>query len=135
MIGGMAQVTEEIHSTWRRTMGIIKSAVILGGGYVLGARAGRDRYEQLRQKAEQLLQRPEVQQVKQNLKDKASGSTGDGAPDTSSAETSSSRWRRTRRQKDLAAPQDYGLESPSAGSQPDTEATTGTETTIPPRQY
>lgn len=116
-------------------MGIIKSAVILGSGYVLGARAGRDRYEQLRQKAEQLLQRPEVQQVKQNLKDKASGSTGDGSPDTSSAGTSSSRWRRTRRQKDLAAPQEYGLESSRPGSEPDIGLTTGTGTTTPPRQY
>ena len=29
-------------------MGIIRSAVLLGAGYVLGTRAGRDRYEQIK---------------------------------------------------------------------------------------
>jgi hypothetical protein len=43
--------------------GNFKLAVGLGVGYVLGARAGRERYERLAELARRIAQRPEVQQL------------------------------------------------------------------------
>lgn len=47
-----------------------------GVGYVLGARAGRERYDELKSQAESVIHDPRVQgtvsQAEQNLKDKAS---------------------------------------------------------------
>lgn len=40
-------------------------------GYVLGARAGRERYEQLSEKAESLWNNPKVQKGKRRAQDKA----------------------------------------------------------------
>jgi hypothetical protein len=49
----------------------------IGAGYVLGARAGRDRYDQLAGKAQELLRDPRVQQraerAQQLVKDKVPG--------------------------------------------------------------
>ncbi|MBM7807517.1 hypothetical protein JOD57_003354 [Geodermatophilus bullaregiensis] len=44
-------------------MGKLSLGLGLGVGYVLGARAGRDRYEQIKQAAAGLVERPEVQQA------------------------------------------------------------------------
>jgi hypothetical protein len=53
-----------------------------GAGYVLGARAGRDRYDQIAGKAQELWRDPRVQhkagQAQQLVKDKAPGSHGTG---------------------------------------------------------
>jgi hypothetical protein len=53
-----------------------------GAGYVLGARAGRDRYDQIAGKAQELWRDPRVQQkagqAQQLVKDKAPGSNGTG---------------------------------------------------------
>ena len=46
-----------------QTMGKLSMALGLGVGYVLGAQAGRARYEQIKQAAAGLLERPEVQQA------------------------------------------------------------------------
>jgi hypothetical protein len=54
-------------------MGKISMGVGFAAGYVLGARAGRERYEQLKQKASQLAQRPQVKQVTQRLTDATTG--------------------------------------------------------------
>jgi hypothetical protein len=43
--------------------GNFKLALGLAAGYVLGARAGRERYERLAELARQVAQRPEVQQL------------------------------------------------------------------------
>ena len=43
--------------------GNFKLAVGLAAGYVLGARAGRERYERLAELARRVAQRPEVQQL------------------------------------------------------------------------
>lgn len=40
----------------------------VAAGYVLGARAGRERYEQIRRQVNTLLRRPEVQQATESLK-------------------------------------------------------------------
>ncbi|MEX5719011.1 hypothetical protein [Geodermatophilus maliterrae] len=44
-------------------MGKLSLGLGLGVGYVLGARAGRARYEQIKQAAAGLVERPEVQQA------------------------------------------------------------------------
>ncbi|WP_298993143.1 hypothetical protein [uncultured Pseudokineococcus sp.] len=44
-------------------MGLVKNAVLLGAGYVVGAHAGRDRYEQIKSGAARLRHRPEVEQA------------------------------------------------------------------------
>ena len=67
-----------------RMAGNLKLAVGLAAGYVLGAKAGRERYEQLRDGARQVAGRPEVQQLAGKLRsgleagvDKAASSAGD----------------------------------------------------------
>ena len=77
-----------------------KIALILGAGagYVLGARAGRERYDQIRDQATRLWQDPRVQQKKQqagdlaadkgaDLKDKASAKVSEKTSDTDTAGT------------------------------------------------
>ena len=63
-------ITDAAHTFtrfWRRTMALIKNAVVFGVGYVVGARAGRERYEQLKSKATEVMQRPETKQAKERL--------------------------------------------------------------------
>jgi hypothetical protein len=54
-----------------------------GAGYVLGAKAGRERYEQIAGKAQEWWRDPRVQQkagqAQQLVKDKAPGSGGAGS--------------------------------------------------------
>ncbi|QOK22390.1 hypothetical protein IGS73_15090 [Janibacter indicus] len=78
-------------------MNKITMTVAFGAGYVLGARAGRERYDQLRDRAVELWTDPKVQrqakkvqeqakqvpgQVKQRLPDSIGGSTQDGKDKT-----------------------------------------------------
>ena len=49
-------------------MGKLTAVIALGAGYVLGTRAGRERYEQIKRAAASAAQRPEVQQVRDRLK-------------------------------------------------------------------
>ena len=49
-------------------MGKLSLGLGLGVGYVLGARAGRDRYEQIVQAAQGFLGRPEVQQAVEQVR-------------------------------------------------------------------
>ena len=54
-------------------------------GYVLGARAGRERYEQLRKAARQFVQAPAVQEAARKVKvvgGSAAGKMGDKLPDS-----------------------------------------------------
>ncbi len=63
-------------------MKLVKNTLILGVGYVLGAQAGRPRYEQLKEQATKLLQRPEVKQAGDRAKDAvAQKLPGNGAQD------------------------------------------------------
>jgi hypothetical protein len=57
--------------------GKILFVVGLGVGYVLGTRAGRERYEQIRRAAERIWNRPEVQQGVDTVKDFAKTRVGD----------------------------------------------------------
>ena len=61
-------------------MGKLTTVIALGAGYVLGTRAGRERYEQIKRAAASAAQRPEVQQARDRLKtvagDKLQAGTG-----------------------------------------------------------
>ena len=57
--------------------GKILFVVGLGVGYVLGARAGRERYEQIRKAAEDVWNQPKVQEGVQTVKDFALSRAGD----------------------------------------------------------
>jgi hypothetical protein len=57
----------------RSTMGRIKTGLTLGAGYVLGTRAGRQRYEQLRRVSATVAQRPEVQRTTQRVSEAVVG--------------------------------------------------------------
>ncbi|MGY1609458.1 hypothetical protein [Geodermatophilus sp. SYSU D00700] len=52
-------------------MGKLSMALGLGVGYVLGTRAGRERYEQIAQAATRFMGRPEVQQTLEKARDAA----------------------------------------------------------------
>lgn len=66
--------------------GKIGFVIGVGVGYLLGTPDGRQRVDQVAQKAKQLWQRPEVQdtvdevagRVSRTLRDDANGSSGDG---------------------------------------------------------
>ncbi|MGR7025482.1 hypothetical protein [Geodermatophilus sp. URMC 62] len=59
-------------------MGKVTLGIGLGVGYVLGARAGRDRYQQIVQAAQSFLRRPEVQQTVGKVRDAAPAPLRDG---------------------------------------------------------
>jgi hypothetical protein len=94
-------------------MGKLKWLVGFGAGYVLGARAGRERYDQIAGKAQELWSDPRVQEkagqaqrlvkekadqaqqvVKEKVGDKASGNgTGSGSSSSSGASAASGTTR------------------------------------------
>jgi hypothetical protein len=59
----VAETGERLEKSWRRVMGRLSLGLGFGVGYVLGARAGRDRYEQIKEAAAGVMARPEVQQA------------------------------------------------------------------------
>jgi hypothetical protein len=59
-------------------MGKVTLGIGLGIGYVLGARAGRDRYQQIVQATQGFLRRPEVQQTVGKVRDAAPAPLRDG---------------------------------------------------------
>lgn len=68
-----------ITTLWRISMGIIKNALVFGGGYVVGSRAGRERYQQLKQQGSALLEKPQVQQALQRVKGAVTGGASTAA--------------------------------------------------------
>lgn len=72
-----SEITGSVVHTWRKTMARLSLLVGFAAGYVLGARAGTERYEQIKTTAQGLTQRPEVQQLKTRATDAVqSGSAG-----------------------------------------------------------
>jgi hypothetical protein len=67
-------------------MSKILVAAASAAGYVLGTKAGRERYEMLRQKADELLQRPEVQPWKHKLEEAIGTGSSPQREQTSAAE-------------------------------------------------
>lgn len=109
------EVAEDIEETWRNTMGMIRNTIVFSAGYVLGARAGKERYYQLRDTANRLAQRPEVQQARERVVSTVSsklpgrgrgGSGGMGSTDDMGAGGTSglgtSRRRRRNRGQDVS---------------------------------
>lgn len=96
-------------------MGMIKNAVVFGAGYVMGTRAGRERYVQLKHKASEMMQRREVQQTRQRAKDTVTSALPGGGRDTEAGQAQGSRrrWRRGSRQ-DSSLPQGGALPSDDA---------------------
>ncbi|WP_148571844.1 hypothetical protein [Nocardioides caldifontis] len=79
-------VQKKVRKTRRRLFVIVCLAI----GYVLGARAGRERYDQIVAQAQKLMGRPEVQQARNTVADKlddvaGSGSSQDSGPSATSA--------------------------------------------------
>jgi hypothetical protein len=66
-------------------MGKLSLVIGMGAGYVLGSRAGREKYEQLAGTAREMWQSPAVQEragkVKSAAKERLPGGTDEGTPD------------------------------------------------------
>ena len=71
-----------------RKLGFLAGAAL---GYVMGAKAGRERYEQIRSTAQRLVNHPSVQQVKTEAQDQASRIYGT-AKDKISTKVSDTSW-------------------------------------------
>ncbi len=63
----VAHGAEEVQQTWQSVLRTLSAVVGFGAGYVLGARAGRGRYEQMREQAEELMNRPQVREAREKL--------------------------------------------------------------------
>ena len=59
----IAETGERLEKRWKKIMRRVTLALGLGVGYVLGARAGEDRFDQIKQAAAGVMARPEVQQA------------------------------------------------------------------------
>jgi hypothetical protein len=64
----VADRVDDLQRTWSKTMNRLTFCVSLAVGYVLGARAGRQRYDQISRTASRLAARPEVQQAQEKLR-------------------------------------------------------------------
>jgi hypothetical protein len=71
-------------------MSKITMAAAAAAGYVLGARAGRERYDEIVQKAEKAWSNPKVQKGKRRAQAKAEEKAGDMGSDNSTTSEPSS---------------------------------------------
>jgi hypothetical protein len=117
-VAGITGAAESIYDTWRTTMGLLKNSVILGAGYVLGTRAGREQYEVIKAKANEVAHRPAVQQATGKVK----GAVSQKLPGAS-------------RRSGYASTSTYSTTSPTSVTAPPTPATpTGVQDPVtPPR--
>ena len=63
----VAEGGEKLHSTWTKWTRRVLITLSAGVGYVLGARAGHERYEQIVSVASQASRRPEVQRARSRV--------------------------------------------------------------------
>jgi hypothetical protein len=95
-----------IQRMWKRGMGMLSVGLGFAAGYVLGTRAGRERFEQIKQAANTVAERPEVQQALQRVKAAAAPSQengSDGAPQSTVSVTARLRRRRPATDPVIAA--------------------------------
>ncbi len=59
---------EKLQKRWSNVMGKLTAGLGFGAGYLLGARAGRERYDQLTKAAARLAQHPQVKQAGNRVK-------------------------------------------------------------------
>jgi hypothetical protein len=116
-----------------KMLGKLKLAVALGAGYVLGTRAGRERYEQIAEQARKLSNRPEVQNATGKVRERVTTGvervTSRTGGRTQEARTSTAGDQETPSGQplaDLAPTAGYGQTGPSTG----VDETFGTQ---PPR--
>jgi hypothetical protein len=112
-------------------MGKLTAVIALGAGYVLGTRAGRERYEQIRTTAVNAAQRPEVQQARDRLKTVAGDKLKAGtrrvtqppvaSPETVVVDESPSGAMPPPTDFPEPFPEDLGAASPDAGHVPGTD--------------
>jgi hypothetical protein len=103
-------------------LGKLKLAVALGAGYVLGTRAGRERYEQIAEQARKLSNRPEVQNATGKVRERVTTgvervTSRTGGP-TQGARTSTAGDKETPSGQSPAGPAPtagYGQTGPSTG--------------------
>jgi hypothetical protein len=67
----VAETGERLEKGWRKVMGRLSLGLGFGVGYVLGARAGRARYEEIKRAAAGFMERPEVQQALETARNAA----------------------------------------------------------------
>ena len=112
--------------------GKILFVVGLGVGYVLGARAGRERYEQIRKAAEDVWNQPKVQEGVQTVKDFAMSRAGDvgdtvldGAKKFVAQVTQSQNGKTTRSGTSAPKPAETKASPPKASSSAAKSSTSG----------
>jgi hypothetical protein len=93
--------------------GNLKLLAGLAAGYVLGARAGRERYEQIAEATRRLAERPEVRELTGKVR------AGLGAGLEKAADTASDRLQQARGEDSGSEGQPRaGTDRPEAGAQP-----------------
>ena len=116
------------------------TALFAGGlGYVLGARAGRQRYEQLRQAATRVKSNPKVQQTAQQakeaapvLKEKVTGAATAASSKVKGSESSSSDVSTTTVTPTTVTPTTVTTSAPLPTTEPTAASTSSTTgTTLP----
>lgn len=93
----LSERTERLQNRWSRAIGKLTMGLSFGAGYVLGSRAGQERFQQLKQTAASVARRPEVQQTRDRVKRVAGNKlpTGTGRVTRASAEVTELHPRRS----------------------------------------
>jgi len=107
-------------------MGKMSMALGFGVGYLLGTRAGRERFDELKRTGEKVVQRPEVQQARERIMMVASEKlpiNGAGAePHRSRAHSSEQTSAQTRTRSEARSGTDSGARHLNASEGSDTGA-------------
>lgn len=113
----VSERSQRLQKGTMRVMGKLTAGLSFGVGYVLGSRAGRRRFQQLKQAAVTLAQRPEVQQARERLKTATTGKlqTRTGGLTQRTAGVTAKLRRRPRSTDPVSGGQDAAPPLPDAG--------------------
>lgn len=92
----VARRKNHIQRKGSRLMGKLTTGLALGAGYVLGARAGRERYEKIKKVTTQVAQRPEVQQASEKVRSAVNDKLATSGPARKLGYPEHERWRALR---------------------------------------